>query len=180
MIISGIWFGISHFRNFLPILDAAIDNNRFINYFDIAGPERHLIKLIPSKFLLLHTNNSINSDSIIILSQFISINIILIGALFQAIHCYLNTVQLYGPLFMKTTSNNKNNGDIIGDRGGIDRRGRRSVGIGSSIGAHIIWNINVSGLIIPFILNIQIRILFRIMKQIIQIIPNQKRKRKGS
>ena len=180
MIISGIWFGVSHFRNFLPILDAAIDNNRFINYCDIAGPERFLIKLIPSKFLLFHNNNiNINNDSIVILSQFISINIILIGALFQAIHCYLNTIQLYGPLFMKTTNNNKdnNNGGIIGDRGGL---GRCSGGIGSSIGAHIIWNINVSGLIVPFILNIQIRILFRIMKQIVRTIPNQKRKRKRS
>ena len=154
MVISGIWFGISHFRNFLPLLNA-IDNNfitisdQRLNYLDIAGPEKFLIRCMPSKFLMQNDNG--------VVSQFILTNIVLVGALFQCIHCFLNTIQLYSPLFMKS----HNNG-----------------GIGSSIGAHIVWNINASGLIVPFMINIKLRILLRIMKRINRMLPNRKQARR--
>jgi len=138
MIVSGLCFGIAHFTNFLPIdIDRYRNNNnggcssRSSGVGEILLPngslkEKFLLRLFPQNFVLQEQNK-----------EFCLVNMILTGAIYQAMHCCINTVILYGPLFKKSSPG----------------------GIGASIGAHIAWNANVMWLVS----NIKLRIFCRVV-----------------
>ena len=131
MIVSGLCFGIAHFTNFLPIdIDRYRDNSGYSGVGEILLPsgslkERILLRLFPQNFVLQEQNK-----------EFCLVNMILTGAIYQAMHCCINTVILYGPLFKSSPG-----------------------GIGASIGAHIAWNANV----IWLVSNIKLRIFSRVV-----------------
>jgi len=119
---SGAVFAITHLVNFFP-LDV-------VKYCDDAGNillpggslgERFLLGLFPPGFTKTH-------------GAFSLVNMVLFGAIFQGMHCFLNTLILYGPLFQKR-------------------------GLFASIGAHMAWNFNVFWLVS----NIQLRLVCRLV-----------------
>ncbi len=125
-IASGICFGIAHFSNFFPI-----DPSQFTMDGEIRLPsgtvrERFLLNLFPADFAA--TNK-----------EFCLTSMVLAGAVYQGMHCFINTMILYGPLLDSPRS----------------KRG----GVFAAIGAHIAWNANVLWLFT----NLKMRALFRIV-----------------
>jgi len=144
MIVSGFCFGVAHFSNLFPI-----DLNRYRNLFggngEIVLPshsagERFLISLFPKDFVSEQSNQ-----------EFCLVSMVLIGAIYQAMHCFINTTILYGPLLERSSL-------PLGSASSSSPPPRRG-GILAAIGAHVAWNANVLWLVT----NLQLRLLCRLV-----------------
>ena len=124
-IASGICFGIAHFSNFFPI-----DPSQYTFEGEIRLPsgtrrERFLLALFPGNFASTH-------------KEFCLTSMVLTGAVYQATHCFISTMLLYGPL--------------------LDAPKSQKGGIFTAIGAHIAWNANV----IWLMTNLKLRALCKV------------------
>ena len=126
-IASGVCFGIAHFSNFFPINANDFTYNGEIQLPNGTIRERFLLGLFPSDFA---SHNK----------EFCLVSMHLVGAVYQATHCFINTILVYGPLMDTPRS----------QRGGLF----------AAIGAHIAWNANT----LWFVSNIKLRLLFSTWK----------------
>eukprot|EP00536_Pseudo-nitzschia_multiseries_P000243 jgi/Psemu1/299931/fgenesh1_kg.3_\ len=119
---SGAVFAVTHLVNFFPF-DVHQYSDNVGNILLPRGSigERCLLRLFPGDVVDTHT-------------AFCLVNMVLYGAIFQGMHCFINTMILYGPLF-------------------------EARGIFASIGAHMAWNTNVMCLA-P---NIKLRLVRRLL-----------------
>jgi hypothetical protein len=125
-IASGICFGIAHFSNYFPLDKYTFDG--VILLPTGTAKERFLLSLFPKDFCSQPANG-----------EFCLVSMALTGAMYQAMHCFFNTLVLYGPLLDDS------------------KRG----GILAAIGAHIAWNANV----IWLGFNLQLRLLYKILQK---------------
>ena len=141
-IASGVCFGIAHFSNFFPI-----DPGKYTFDGEIRLPtgtmrERFLVGLFPPGFASQPANK-----------EFCLVSMVMFGAVYQAMHCFINTMILYGPL--------------------LDSKSKRG-GIFAAIGAHIAWNTNA----LCLITNLKLRILRKmVLLPLFRSIQQQNRKR---
>lgn len=123
MIASGLVFAISHFSNYFPV--------EIEKYFNDIGKI-----VIPQETFLQRTSLALFPQGFTDSHEaFCLVNLKLTSAFFQAIHCFLHTINIYGPLF-------------------------QSHGIFASIGAHILWNFNSTAVVS----NLQIRLFCRLIR----------------
>lgn len=125
-IASGICFGIAHFSNFFPINPAQYTFEGEIRLPSATRRERFLLALFPGDFAATH-------------KEFCLTSMVLTGAVYQATHCFISTMLLYGPL--------------------LDAPKSQKGGIFAAIGAHIAWNANVLWLVT----NLKLRALWKIL-----------------
>ena len=143
-IASGVCFGIAHFSNYFPI-----DPGKYTFDGEIRLPtgtvrERFLLGLFPAGFASQSANK-----------EFCLVSMVIIGAVYQAMHCFINTMILYGPLL---------------DSKSKSKRG----GIFAAIGAHIAWNTNA----LCLITNLKLRLLRKmVFLPLFRSIQQQNRKR---
>jgi hypothetical protein len=143
-ITSGVCFGIAHFSNFFPI-----DPGKYTFDGEIRLPtgtvlERFLLGLFPGDFASQTANK-----------EFCLVSMVLVGAVYQAMHCFINTMILYGPLL---------------DSKSKSKRG----GIFAAIGAHIAWNTNA----LCLVTNLKLRLLRKlVVLPLFRSIQQQNRKR---
>lgn len=142
-IASGICFGIAHFSNFFPIDPSQYTMDGEIRLPSGTVRERFLLSLFPGDFASQSANK-----------EFCLVSMVLAGAIYQALHCFINTVILYGPL--------------------LDSPRSKKGGIFAAIGAHIAWNANVLWLVS----NLKLRVVVRLVSLKLVSRYHQKENRK--
>ena len=142
-IASGICFGIAHFSNFFPIDPSQYTMDGEIRLPSGTVRERFLLSLFPGDFAFQSVNK-----------EFCLVSMVLVGAIYQALHCFINTMILYGPL--------------------LDSPRSKKGGFFAAIGAHIAWNANVLWLVS----NLKLRVVLRLVSLKLVSRNHQKQNRK--
>ena len=147
-IASGIFFAIAHFPNFFPILPSKYTVDGEIRLPSGTAQERFLLQLFPGDFASQAGNK-----------EFCLASMALIGAIYQAMHCFITTMVLYGPLLDSKSSTSPRHGGIL-----------------AAIGAHIAWNANV----IWLYTNVKLRLLLKnVVLPLFQGIERQRHKKQS-